>query len=145
MVCDGKGLVDVGTDHGYLPAALAERGYRGLLYASDIHAAPLASARKTAREAGVEERIRFLLCDGLDDCPPDAVDTIVIAGMGGDLTYDWATGELRPDPESVPDGPPSDLRLGVRLVGHFEPDDWESVSILPPRPPAGAAATRDTP
>ena len=61
------------------------------------------------------------------------------------FALNWATGELRPDPESVPDGPPSDLRLGVRLVGHFEPDDWESVSILPPRPPAGAAATRDTP
>ena len=61
------------------------------------------------------------------------------------FALNWATGELRPDPESVPDGPPSDLRLGVRLVGDFGPDDWESVSILPPRPAAGAAATRDTP
>ena len=85
MVSDGKGLVDVGTDHGYLPVWLARKGYTGRLFASDINSAPLESARKRAREAAVTDRIRFLCCDGLDDCPPDAVDTIVIAGMGGDL------------------------------------------------------------
>ena len=85
MVQNGRGLIDVGTDHGYLPVWLARRGYTGFLYASDINASPLASARKTAREALVEDRIEFLLCDGLDGCPPEKIDTIVIAGMGGDL------------------------------------------------------------
>ena len=85
MVQNGRGLIDVGTDHGYLPVWLARRGYTGFLFASDINAAPLASARKTAREALVEDRIEFLLSDGLDDCPPEKIDTIVIAGMGGDL------------------------------------------------------------
>ena len=85
MVRNGRGLIDVGTDHGYLPVWLARRGYTGFLYASDINASPLASARKTAREALVEDRIEFLLCDGLDGCPPEKIDTIVIAGMGGDL------------------------------------------------------------
>ena len=81
----GKGLIDVGTDHGYLPAALALKGYPGALYASDINADPLAAAKKTAALAGVSDQIHFLHCDGLKLCPPDAVDTIVIAGMGGDL------------------------------------------------------------
>ena len=85
MVQNGRGLIDVGTDHGYLPVWLAQRGYTGVLYASDINASPLASARKTAREALAEDRIEFLLCDGLDGCPPERIDTIVIAGMGGDL------------------------------------------------------------
>ena len=85
MVRSGRGLIDVGTDHGYLPVWLARRGYTGFLYASDINASPLASARKTAREALMEDRIEFLLCDGLDGCPPGKIDTIVIAGMGGDL------------------------------------------------------------
>ena len=85
MVRNGRGLIDVGTDHGYLPVWLARRGYTGFLYASDINASPLASARKTAREALAEDRIEFLLCDGLDGCPPESIDTIVIAGMGGDL------------------------------------------------------------
>lgn len=85
MVTDGRGLVDVGTDHGYLPVWLAKHGYSGALFASDIHPAPLSAARKTALEAGEEGRIRFLLCDGLSLCPPEEIDTVVIAGMGGDL------------------------------------------------------------
>ncbi len=84
LVRNGSGLIDVGTDHGYLPVWLAQKAYTGFLYASDINEGPLASARKTAREASLENRIHFLLCDGLDDCPPEKIDTIVIAGMGGD-------------------------------------------------------------
>ena len=38
----------------------------------------------TAEKAGVSDQIRFMLCDGLADCPPDEIDSIVIAGMGGD-------------------------------------------------------------
>ena len=85
MVRDGKGLIDVGTDPGYLPASLAAAGYGGRLYAADINEGPLLAARRTAAEAGVSERIRFLLCDGLSLCPAEEIDTIVIAGMGGDL------------------------------------------------------------
>ena len=84
MVRPGLGLIDVGTDHGYLPLRLAGEGYPGRLFASDLREGPLSTARGNAREAGLEERIHFLLSDGLDACPPDEVDTIVIAGMGGD-------------------------------------------------------------
>ena len=80
----GVGVIDVGTDHGYLPAALALRGYTGNLFASDIGEGPLLTAKRHASEAGVEDRIRFLRCDGLDLCPPDEVDCIILAGMGGD-------------------------------------------------------------
>ncbi len=85
MTENGRGLIDVGTDHGFLPLFLAQNGYTGRLYASDINRMPLDSAIRAAREASLEERIGFLLSDGLDACPPDEVDTIVIAGMGGDL------------------------------------------------------------
>ena len=85
LVRDGKGLVDVGTDHGQLPVQLARRGYPGALFASDIREGPLAAARRTAAEADLSARIRFLLCDGLALCPPEEIDTIVIAGMGGDM------------------------------------------------------------
>lgn len=85
MIPDGRGVIDVGTDHGYLPVWLAKNGYTGRLFASDINPAPLSAARKTACEAAQEEKIRFLLCDGLEACPPDEIDTIVLAGMGGDL------------------------------------------------------------
>ena len=82
---DGCGMIDVGTDHGIIPIRLALRGYTGNIFASDIHAGPLEAAKRNAATAGVSDRIRFLLCDGLSRCPPDAVDTIVIAGMGGDM------------------------------------------------------------
>lgn len=85
LVKDGRGLADIGTDHGLLPVMLAKAGYTGALFASDINVGPLAAARRTAEEAGLSGRIRFLLCDGLALCPPDEIDTIVIAGMGGDL------------------------------------------------------------
>lgn len=81
----GRGVIDVGTDHGYFPTWMASHGYKGNIIASDINASPLQKAMETAREAGVEDKIRFQLCDGLDSCPPDLVDTIVIAGMGGEL------------------------------------------------------------
>lgn len=83
-ILPGTGVIDVGTDHGYLPAALAASDYPGRILASDLRPEPLEAARKTAAHAGVTERVDFLLCDGLSLCPPDAVDTIVIAGMGGD-------------------------------------------------------------
>ena len=83
-ISPGVGVIDVGTDHGYLPAALAANGYPGRILASDINPGPLRAAERNAARAGVSDRIEFLLCDGLSLCPPESVDTIVIAGMGGD-------------------------------------------------------------
>ena len=40
MVFPGRGLIDVGTDHGYLPVSLARTGYPGALFASDIGEGP---------------------------------------------------------------------------------------------------------
>lgn len=84
LIGEGKGLVDVGTDHGYIPTALAQSGYAGNIIASDIKPGPLQAARRSATSAGVENKIHFILCDGLDGCDPSAIDTILIAGMGGD-------------------------------------------------------------
>lgn len=84
MIVPGIGMIDVGTDHGYLPVSLARHGYPGALFASDIGEGPLSAARRNAEAAGLGDRIAFQLCDGLALCDPASVDTIVIAGMGGD-------------------------------------------------------------
>ena len=81
---NGKGIIDVGTDHGQIPIQLAMDQYEGMIFASDIVPGPLATARKAAIQQHVENRIHFLLCDGLECCPRDRIDCIVIAGMGGD-------------------------------------------------------------
>lgn len=80
----GRGFADVGTDHGYLPVYMAQHGYSGKIIASDINEGPLSTAVVSARQAGVEDRICFRLCDGLDGCGSEELDTVVIAGMGGD-------------------------------------------------------------
>lgn len=80
----GMGIIDVGTDHGHIPIQLALNQYPGRIFASDIVPGPLNSAMNLAKQNHVEENIRFLLCDGLTSCPNDQVDTILIAGMGGD-------------------------------------------------------------
>lgn len=79
----GRGFADVGTDHGYLPVYMAQHGYSGKIIASDINEGPLSTAVASARQAGVEDRICFRLCDGLDGCGSEELDTVVIAGMGG--------------------------------------------------------------
>ena len=84
LIEEGTGVIDVGTDHGYLPIALAKRGYKGNILASDIKPEPLSCAMRNAAEEGADERISFFLSDGLKGCNPKLVDTIVIAGLGGD-------------------------------------------------------------
>jgi len=80
----GAKLVDVGTDHGYLPVWLLQERRISHAIASDINPEPLEHARRTAAEYGAADQIDFRLCAGLDHVAPNEVDTIVIAGMGGE-------------------------------------------------------------
>jgi tRNA (adenine22-N1)-methyltransferase len=88
MVREGAVLWDVGTDHGKLPVRLLLDGKLRHAVASDIKAGPLDSARETAKRFGVEGSIEYRLCDGLDGNVPDGIDTVVIAGMGGETIID---------------------------------------------------------
>ena len=84
LVTPGVSLADVGTDHAYLPTALLLAGKIRSAVATDINRGPLSSAAEHARSAGVLDRIRLVLCDGLALVAPDEADEIVIAGMGGE-------------------------------------------------------------
>lgn len=84
LVPDGIGAADVGTDHGYIPVWLAQNGYGGKLYATDIKKEPLRHAKQTAAEYGQDGRIEFHLCNGLSALKGKNIDTVVIAGMGGE-------------------------------------------------------------
>lgn len=77
-------MVDVGTDHGHLPVWLLLNGRINRAIAADLRAGPLDRARDTARQYGQTDRVSFRLCDGLADVRPEEVDTVVIAGMGGE-------------------------------------------------------------
>ncbi|MCC8123675.1 MAG: class I SAM-dependent methyltransferase [Oscillospiraceae bacterium] len=84
FIPQGARLADVGTDHAYLPVWLLQRGQIAYAVASDLREGPLERARATAARYGMSEQIRFCLGDGLVRIMPDEVDTIVIAGMGGE-------------------------------------------------------------
>ena len=83
LIPQGAHLVDVGTDHGYLPVFLLQQGKIQSAIATDIGEGPLQHARHTATEYEITD-MDFRLCDGLQGVSPDEVDTIVIAGMGGE-------------------------------------------------------------
>ena len=80
----GACVADIGTDHGYLPVYLARSGLAGRVIASDISEASLSSARRSAVRYGVEGSITFITAPGLSGICEMEIDTVVIAGMGGE-------------------------------------------------------------
>lgn len=81
----GSRLADVGTDHGYIPIALAERKVICHAVAMDLRPGPLERAKIHISQAGLEEQIETRLSDGLKMLKPGEADTAIIAGMGGEL------------------------------------------------------------
>ena len=88
MITQGAYVADIGTDHGYLPAWLVKNGICTRVIAADKRPGPLARAVQTASIWGVKEHIQFLISDGLDEIDPHGVDTVVMAGMGGETMVD---------------------------------------------------------
>lgn len=84
--CDN--LVDVGTDHGYIPIEAIKRGISKRAIASDINKDPLDKAKLNSIFEGVDESLEVRLGSGLETVKVGEVDTIVIAGMGGNLIRD---------------------------------------------------------
>ena len=84
MVEPGSKVCDVGTDHGYLPAFLYKLGKCESICATDIREKPLKSAEKNLSAFGAKE-VKLCLCDGLDLITRDMADTVIIAGIGGEV------------------------------------------------------------
>lgn len=81
-------LVDVGTDHGYIPIYVIKNGICKSAIASDINKDPLDKAKLNAIFEEVDEKIDTRLGDGLSTIEVNEVDACVIAGMGGNLIRD---------------------------------------------------------
>lgn len=84
FVRTGSSVCDVGTDHGYLPVFLLKSGKVKRICATDINEKPLKNAEKTFLKEGCTE-IPLYLCDGLSAVDGSLVDTVIIAGMGGEV------------------------------------------------------------
>ena len=84
-VTPGSRVADVGTDHGYVPIYLVERGLCPEAIAMDVNEGPLARAEEHIRAEGLSDRIQTRKSDGLAALAPEETDAVVIAGMGGAL------------------------------------------------------------
>lgn len=85
MVTPGNILADIGTDHGYVPISLVQRKKIPKAIAMDINKGPLQRAQEHIKEAQLEDYIETRLSDGVKKLKVGEVDSILIAGMGGEL------------------------------------------------------------
>ncbi len=82
---DGETVADIGTDHGYIPVQLALFKKAKKVIATDLNKGPLDSARENVLKNNVEDIVKLRLGSGLLPLEVGECDTIVIAGMGGEL------------------------------------------------------------
>ena len=86
FVPQGAILLDVGSDHAYLPIDLVERGKIKIAIAGEVVEGPYQSAVKNVEAHGLKEKIQVRLANGLAAFEEtDQVSVITIAGMGGRL------------------------------------------------------------
>ena len=87
-------IIDVGTDHGYIPIKLIKDNMASKVIASDINKDPLEKARINASLDGVIEKVDLRLGGGLKPLKSKEVQGIIIAGMGGNLIRDILEDDL---------------------------------------------------
>ena len=84
FIAKGSRVCDVGTDHALLAIHLIKSGIAKQVIATDIGKKPLKNALKNIENANVCG-IDLRLCDGLSGISENEADTVVIAGMGGEV------------------------------------------------------------
>ncbi|MCF5223129.1 tRNA (adenine(22)-N(1))-methyltransferase [Pseudomonas syringae] len=85
----GARLADIGSDHGYLPVALLNRGAISAAVAGEVALTPFYVAERTVRENDLDQQISVRLADGLAAIEPaDGITAISLCGMGGETIRD---------------------------------------------------------
>ncbi|WP_288961287.1 class I SAM-dependent methyltransferase [uncultured Peptoniphilus sp.] len=80
LVDFGASVIDVGTDHGYVPNFLCENKISSDIIATDISKNSLEKSVELTRELGNEKFVRNILANGIVD---ENRENIIIAGLGG--------------------------------------------------------------
>lgn len=78
-------LVDVGSDHGYLPIRLLNDGKIEKAVVTDVNEGPLLNAKENFMQYNLSDRAKLILSDGLKNVSIEDVDVLSICGMGGEL------------------------------------------------------------
>ncbi|MEE0944088.1 MAG: class I SAM-dependent methyltransferase [Clostridia bacterium] len=82
---NGSTVADIGTDHAYIPVQLAIAGKAEKIIATDVNKGPLSAAENNVKANNCEDKVELRLGNGLAPVSEGECDTIVIAGMGGEL------------------------------------------------------------
>ena len=90
VVClvTGKTVADVGCDHGKVPIKLILDGKCDNVIASDVNKGPADACRKNVAKFGLSDKIDIRCGSGISVLKPYEVETVVVAGMGGELIAD---------------------------------------------------------
>ncbi|SFU48548.1 tRNA (adenine22-N1)-methyltransferase [Clostridium sp. DSM 8431] len=89
-----KSIIDVGTDHGYIPIYCIQNNLCEEAIASDINKEPVKKAEMNAGLEGVKKHIDVRLGGGFDVIKAGEVEGSIIAGMGGNLIRDILEKEI---------------------------------------------------
>lgn len=76
-------IIDIGTDHAFVPIYLIAKDRCETAIASDINKGPAIIAKRNIDQYQMEDRISVVIGDGLGQIVPTPRDCVVIAGMGG--------------------------------------------------------------
>ena len=86
FVPQGSRLLDIGSDHAYLPLFLLQKGRLDFAAAGEAAHGPYQSALKNAADYGFTGKLTVRLADGLAALDPsDRISVLTICGMGGRL------------------------------------------------------------
>ena len=85
LIPKGAHLVDIGTDHGYVPIWLLQNGLISSAIAMDVNKGPLARAKENRDRHGFTDVMELRLSNGFEKLKSGEGDSVLIAGMGGPL------------------------------------------------------------
>lgn len=82
---NGNLIADIGTDHAYIPIYLIENNLARRVIASDVRTGPVKIAEDNIKKRGLSDKIEVRRGSGLSVLEKKEADTLIIAGMGGQL------------------------------------------------------------
>lgn len=94
MVEECDSVIDVGTDHGYVPIYLVKNGVIKSAIASDINRGPVDKAINNVLLNNLPSQISCRLGSGLSTVEKGEAQIAIIAGMGGNLIRDILEADL---------------------------------------------------
>lgn len=88
-------VADIGTDHAYVPIEMLIKGKCEYAIASDLNEGPLRIAKENVCEHNLEDAVSLRLGGGLSVIDEGEADTVIIAGMGGEIIEEIIRNDIK--------------------------------------------------